>query len=1209
MFSRPHSIVVASVAALLVASVLASSGHTSARGRGSPRGRPAVEAAVQADGVSWHLLPSPTREPITQLFFISLNRGWLITEAGRLFEFGGEGWKEMLPPAGEHVERLFAVSDNDLWCASSNNRSYVYFIRRSQNGRWTDVASTSDRILDFAFSSAESGWAVGENGLILRYDGRTWVPVPSPTLLHLRRVSAPSANEAWAVGEYRDRGAILHFDGKRWSEVTPFALGELSALVFPSAEEGWAGGRAGLLRYQNSRWLRVGGNPPPQGRRLTATIESLTPLPNGDVVARLGDGATFVFEYGRWRRLSLPPGVKGFMVAPASTGKVFIGVTIATTFPSEPAHRGNGTRAQPRFSLHPFPRRLDDFGVGLADLDLDGSLEIYLVNHERENALFRLEPNWEGRLSYANRADEAGLLAPVQNEAGTNFYDSSVVFGDVDNDGYVDLFLASLFLENKLYRNLGGLRFRDISDWSGVGSGVARSNGACFGDVDNDGDLDLFVTNFHSSNRLYLNNGTGRFSEETSQVGLETERGGVGATFGDIDNDGDLDLFVATWGGPNLLFENLGVDPKTGRPRFVENGRARGLTDSVTAKRSQGAVFGDIDNDGDLDLFVTNVVTTNRLYRNDGTGSFVDITREAGVTDSARSNSANFFDADNDGDLDLFVANRGRNRIYANLGDGTFQDVSEEYGLAGDDFSVGSATGDLDGDGDLDLVVANYNARTLVLDNGHDRGDFLKLRLVGVASNRDAIGARAYLYPAGKLGVNEALLGMREVCAGSGYYSMSSTEVHFGVRISRRYDVRVTFPSGISRELRGLEPGQSLTVEELKGWEASRIRLEQWLHRLSASGRARRVSVELAILFILLFGVHLGVRRRYWWERKSSRYLYLVPIAAFLAAALLFRDNEGLVRSAAVYLGTLAALAWALHSARQVGQSSVSEKYREELLLACSAFEHGEWAAKALTRLQFLLRNLEPDQRVPSTVSGRICAAIADYHDLLTKELKHIISLAQLAGLQEAASVLRHQQVRLSDSLGDARVGILLGRGVPNKIVREVLKLVDGLREQIRLMRSETGASLYCRIGPTLERVARKVSGESGVEIQIRPKPIPDVWVRIRTPELVAILDNLFGNAVAAMDGEGAQQVCVGVSTDIGCVTVEFSDSGVGLPRDLWERVFDPGFSTFHEGHAGFGLYFARETLRRYGGSIEVKSSSPGKGTTFVMTLKRFNHE
>jgi hypothetical protein len=268
-------------------------------------------------------------------------------------------------------------------------------------------------------------------------------------------------------------------------------------------------------------------------------------------------------------------------------------------------------------------------------------------------------------------------------------------------------------------------------------------SGAGFADYDNDGDLDLYIVNNPGplnaivtqkspGNVLYRNNGDGTFTDVTKAAGVGDRGYGMGCVFGDYDNDGDLDLYVTNY-GPNVLYRN------NGDGTFTDVTKAAGVGD---ARWGTGAVFGDYDNDGDLDLYVPNYVEydlrkleapqklsmqygraapsalnpylfdgqDNVLYRNNGNGTFTDVTKELGVASSGgRSLQAIFTDFDLDGDLDLYVANDlSPNSLYRNNGDGTFTDVSDESWAADVRGSMGLAVGDYDGDDDLDLFISHW---------------------------------------------------------------------------------------------------------------------------------------------------------------------------------------------------------------------------------------------------------------------------------------------------------------------------------------------------------------------------------------------------------------------------------------------------------------------------------------------------------------------
>ena len=279
-------------------------------------------------------------------------------------------------------------------------------------------------------------------------------------------------------------------------------------------------------------------------------------------------------------------------------------------------------------------------------------------------------------------------------------------WADVDGDGDLDLFVGfRQDVPNRLYRNDEGT-FVEIGGELGVAD-LTDTRAAAWGDFDGDGDADLFVGFTRKSAqpaRLYRNDGPGRpFVDVAGEVGVVSLGETRQPAFVDVDGDGDLDLFVALRDAPNQLFRNDGG-------RFVEVGAALGLADP---RRTVGAVWFDADADGDLDVFVANQNgDLNGLFRNDG-ARFVDVGGEWGVDAAGRaptsgSNGPSVADIDNDGDLDLFVASYGPNYFYRNDGPGRFTEVAAAVGLAGGALATPSRWGDVDNDGRIDVYVSSY---------------------------------------------------------------------------------------------------------------------------------------------------------------------------------------------------------------------------------------------------------------------------------------------------------------------------------------------------------------------------------------------------------------------------------------------------------------------------------------------------------------------
>ena len=284
---------------------------------------------------------------------------------------------------------------------------------------------------------------------------------------------------------------------------------------------------------------------------------------------------------------------------------------------------------------------------------------------------------------------------------------NGVAFGDYDNDGDLDLYVSA-DPHDILYRSNGDGTFEDVTAAAGIsvrGDGVA----AAFGDYDNDGDLDLYIAVNDGWDIFFQNEEGGVFRNVSWEVKINNPGRARSATFADFDSDGFLDIYVANENTANILYRNR-------NGKTFEN--VAPIMDVAHQGPGRCSVWGDYDNDGDLDLYVTNKGALNVLYRNDGIG-FRNVTRDAGVEGPGDSTGVAFADYDNDGNLDIYVGSDGPNFLYRNNGDGTFTDMAEAAGVA----RVGEATpafGDCDSDGDLDLYLAVWEGQAVMYRNKGD---------------------------------------------------------------------------------------------------------------------------------------------------------------------------------------------------------------------------------------------------------------------------------------------------------------------------------------------------------------------------------------------------------------------------------------------------------------------------------------------------------
>lgn len=445
----------------------------------------------------------------------------------------------------------------------------------------------------------------------------------------------------------------------------------------------------------------------------------------------------------------------------------------------------------------------ENLGIAFGDYNNDGFQDLYLpaFNSGQTSLLYKND---------GSRRFTRIATGPVVTDPGVK---TAASWGDYDNDGDLDLAVSYAGGRPKLYRNDGNGVFRDAEI-----DALRDYSGSCYNtswvDLDNDGFLDLFFSDLVSNrpNVLFRNDGQGDFVKLSDRT-LDASGASIGAGWCDYDNDGDQDLFVPNSNGQNnFLFRN------EGEFRFTRITEGDIVNDGGN---STGCSWGDYDNDGDFDLFVANASNEpNFLYRNLGNGSFEKVTTGAIVSDRADSQGSAWGDYDNDGDLDLIVTNAdgAEHYFYVNNGDGSFSKNTTEDIASMQGFVTGVAHADIDNDGDLDVFAANHfnNANYYFVNNGTG-GKWLEIKLVGTRSNKRAIGATVRV---------KARIGGRDVWmtrhiagqTGGGPGAQSSLVAHFGLGSASKADsILVIWPSGYRQFERNVNSNQLYTIIEDEG--------------------------------------------------------------------------------------------------------------------------------------------------------------------------------------------------------------------------------------------------------------------------------------------------------------------------------------------------------------------------------------------------------
>ncbi len=510
------------------------------------------------------------------------------------------------------------------------------------------------------------------------------------------------------------------------------------------------------------------------------------------------------------------------------------------------------------FKLTNYSIDLDnEYGVAMADFDGDDQIDIFSVCISDVNRLFINGIKNSGERVNGNFFREEGFLRKIagtidpKNETNFSELKLGVTVADVDNDGDEDIYLCYLNSSNKLLLNNGSGIFRDVSDQPDRAcENFNRSTAAAFADVDLDGSVDLYVTSENASNKLFHNDGTGHFKDITESAGLETTAGGSCVSFSDVNNDGFPDLCVSFWYGQNRIYIN---ESRKGEIKFREITADTDLVKSPPQK-SNGVTFADINNDGFSDLFIANRNDTNKIYLNDGKGLFKDVTTSYLGKKVYLSNGGVFADFDQDGFKDLYLTNVGENILYKNISGNYFLDVTTDLGAEFRGYSTGSAVGDLDNDGNTDIYTANYlGGSSKVFMNQNRNRNNLKIKVEGTLSNRDAIGAKIYLY-ARSNGSEATLAGFQEISGGGGYASISAKEAIFPLIPGCSYFVEVKFPyPGSEMKMEDIKPG-ILLIKEQSGMSAFTTHLKKSLMRAMRDPEILREILKiLGVLLLFIF--------------------------------------------------------------------------------------------------------------------------------------------------------------------------------------------------------------------------------------------------------------------------------------------------------------------------------------------------------------------
>ena len=1094
--------------------------------------------------------------------------------------------------------RLFAETTERCWFVVDDSLAARQCLMRIDDQSVRQVFTPQTAGIRGLFFDRNGGWAGGEWGQLMRFHSGRWRLFPSPTPFHIENFFQ-SGGKLFASTDIpgRDEFTLLNFQGGDWREYARIHLPVNSRFVILPRGRQYALRADTLLCHTDQSWQSV------ERDKIPADTVLIDAELNFDRIMWAYSGAQVLC--GRLFALK----------EHSDDPPIELVEHLATRVLDDRQHEAEFAlfspdslrsllfvRAHqlkpPKFNFSPriIHHSSSEYSATVIDIDSDGGEEIYAVVGGGANRLYHLSFLGDGIESVTDEAERYDLHGKMFTVKKKVNYDHLAAFADVNNDGLADLLINSLYGPNAFYRQVSSGRFVEQTRAAGLLKDFGRSSALLRCDVNNDGFIDLFIGNTDSSSHLYLNNGAGIFRDVTAAA-----MGGIRvstAAFADVDGDGDSDLFLMFSRGTNRLLINQGADSRTGVPRFRwEQNRIDAETDTLAS--SGGCCFADFDNDGDVDLLALKNLSPCILLQNDGRGYFSDVTASSGLADSTFAISAAPFDADHDGDLDLWISKRGRSALYENLGGLTFR--RHDFFQRSLDNGGHVVLADLDMDGDLDFYTNDQNDYSRIMLNPLNDGNSALLQLEGSVSNRDAIGAKVFIYPAGHCGNPDSLKGVRVVTG-----DQHTRRVHIGLPNGHACDLLIRFPSGIEKRLLNVGKTRLMHVNETDGFD----------RRLTLARKAsiawfyyppfRHQLMYLTLIVLMFVGALLWLHQSRFWLPNASWFYGWLPAMVFSALFMSLYQQSLVIRLALPLFFSLAvALFGHFFVGRTVARTQFVPQVTEELFLLLSAFFHGQWGASRFNRLELYLINMSRQAIADEEFRVNLNRTVDDFFAVLAPAVNKILELAtSLKTLNDLHRTTSSSFTLLLRDLNAFKVSVSLQKPLEELSIASLRERLALIRGNLLTMRRQIDGEFKASVQSVIEEMRRQFPQRF---FQIDCDLPPSVTARIRPAELSQILENLLHNAVRAVNGRRNKRITLKCRSSLDRVFITVQDNGIGMSEEIQTKLFCNHFTT--KNHGGFGLHHAHQLLQKYGGGIHLRQSAVNQGSTFEVELRREDHE
>ena len=725
-------------------------------------------------------------------------------------------------------------------------------------------------------------------------------------------------------------------------------------------------------------------------------------------------------------------------------------------------------------------------------------------------------------------------------------------------------------------------------------------------DIDNDGDLDLALIFGYSQSgegdiQYLINNGYGNFKpfEDNSAelfIGWNTK-----AIFADFNMDGLDDLFVVrNWGSDVIYFKN----PDGGWEQTNLN-----LPKYAYSQRKGDALAFDFDNDGDLDIFSLGENPFISVLKNDGQGNFSDITNDLnlGILNSGKKfGQFTAGDFDNNGYIDIFVSIKSEsvfnNYIFLNDSSRRFVDKSDLLGISSESLEF-AACGDIEMDGDLDIYGFKKGSNILWL-NDLNSNNFLQIKLVGSKSNSEGLGAKIWVYKNGHLNDANYLIGYRQVGSMlTGSFHQNQNISHFGVDPKQKYDVLVHFKGGKTRVLKSIPGGSRVQINEVTRVLSWWYKWDKYAYVFMRNKEVQFYSlIFLFGLLILLISINIG-KRIFKWDIPLINIVFSLNFISFILLLNILSSFETEIKYfiplGVIILGSLGPLGFFYWIKSSLYLKTQPQK-KLELFNSLLNFTHGGWALSNLNSLQLLFENLSVEEMSDEAYSKPFRMRKETFIKMTLPLIDQILSLLKnLINNKSKIEEIEKYKCDITLALKED-----VNRLEVNKKHKTSVAIIK-LRELITELKQNVFAEHSCNPDKVINQLNKELQQtlkNENVNLNIISFLSKGDVALIDTLDLTSVVDNCIQNSIKALKNEVEKGITIKLLKGDPRIFIEIIDNGCGIPEDKFQEIFENGYSTNNS--SGFGLYYSKEALAKFGGRILLKESNAHLKTRFVIELQ-----